>query len=194
MWLMTTQGFYSTVEHREDSALVLVRARAQEDLQNLERQLPGAAARIRYDADADYCWRLIATREEWTLAVARLIQEVDYDNFKSAVGRGKSGWDRERIYHRVWSALTAIEKGFSRRYYRKVDQLTLDRDAAFDSGADVFPFEDAEGDLFSDLRDLPELTGADARRLGLGHEEQSRSVNRSTKRRQQRKRAKGKKS
>lgn len=162
MWLMTTQGFYSAVEHREDPALILVRSRAKRDLEELDRQLPGAAQRIRHTLDADYAWRLICSREEWTLAVARLCTDVSYDNFKSAVAKGPGGWERERVYHRVWSALLSIQA--TRPWSR------------FSSAADTFPFEERDDAFDRDLFD-------DA-------QEQSRSVSRSKRRRQQRQRAK----
>ena len=35
MWLITTQGFYSAVEHREDPERLIVRARTREDIEAL---------------------------------------------------------------------------------------------------------------------------------------------------------------
>ena len=39
MWLMTTRGFYSVVEHRDDADRLLVRARTREDIEALEAVL-----------------------------------------------------------------------------------------------------------------------------------------------------------
>jgi hypothetical protein len=119
MWLMTTQGFYSVVAHRDLPGVMLVRARAKADLIALDRQIPGLEARITCDERADYLWRAAASREEWALALARLANEVDYDNFKSAVA-ARQGHKRAGVYHAVWSALTRIEKGFAKRYYHTV--------------------------------------------------------------------------
>lgn len=115
MWLMTVDGFYSAVAHRELPDMLLVRARAKADLRRLDRYVPGVSRRIFRDADADYLWRVVVSREEWALTLARMGTEVEYDNFKSAVARRSR--PRERIYHRVWAELTRIERGFDRRYY-----------------------------------------------------------------------------
>lgn len=125
MWLTTTQGFYSAVAHRDLPGILLVRSRAREDLVNLDKQIPGLAARIDYNEHADYCWRVAVSTEEWALAVARLATTVDYDNFKNAVA-ARQGHERAGVYHRVWDAITAIEPGFRARYYgqwRKYDSL-----------------------------------------------------------------------
>lgn len=179
MWIATTQGFYSVVAHRTEPGMMLVRARAKRDLQNLDRQLPGALDRITQDRNADYPWRLLASREEWTLAFARLMQEVDYDNFKSAVG--KRDRRREGIYHRVWDVLTDIEPNFRKRYYRR-DWIGVTTASDFDSGADTFPFEPT----------LAELAELDQDRL-FEEPDASRSVSRSQRRRAQRKTAAKKK-
>lgn len=117
MWLVTTEGFYSAVAHRDLPGHVLIRARVKEDLRNLERVLPGVRRRIFRDETADYPWRAVASAEEWSLAVARLSVEVDYDNFKSAVGN-RQGHRRAGVYHGVWDALTRLEPNFHGRYYR----------------------------------------------------------------------------
>lgn len=121
MWIMTTEGFYSVVEHRQDQDLLLVRSRARVDLENALRELDGTLSgdtTITNDRRADYPWRMIVQREDWALAVARMTHAIDYDNFKSAVARtGAGGYKRSGIYHRVWSVLTSMEPNFDRRYY-----------------------------------------------------------------------------
>lgn len=116
MWVITTSGFYSAVAHREHPELLLVRARAKGDLTRLKKVIPGM--KIREDRRADYRWRTVVTREEWAHALVLLAADVDYDNFKNAVRR-KHSRKREGIYHRVWSALTHIERGFEDRYYSR---------------------------------------------------------------------------
>jgi hypothetical protein len=107
MWLFTTQGFYSVVAHRRDAEKLIVRARAREDLEALREQIP--ELRVFADPNADYRWRAIVTRAEWVAAVAQLASDVDYDNFKSAVG-ARQGRRRERLYHRVWAALQELQR------------------------------------------------------------------------------------
>ena len=74
MWLFTTQGFFSAVEHREDRGLIMVRARVHRHITHL-RDAVQACREGDYQAsealeiieleDADYRFRLTITREEW---------------------------------------------------------------------------------------------------------------------------------
>jgi hypothetical protein len=107
MWLFTTQGFYSVVAHRRDPDKLIVRARAREDLEALRRQIP--ELRVFSDRGADYRWRTVVTRAEWVAAVAQLAEELDYDNFKRGVA-SRQGHERERVYHRVWTALRVLQR------------------------------------------------------------------------------------
>lgn len=108
MWLISMQGMYSVVEHREDPQRMLVRCRARGDLIALAAQIPGLEGRVFYDDQADYPWRAEVSRSEWALAAARLATEVDYDNFKDAVARAQ-GHKRAHVYHDVWNALLKLE-------------------------------------------------------------------------------------
>jgi hypothetical protein len=107
MWLITTQGFYSVVAHRDDPDLLLVRARTREDIEALREQIP--ALEPFEDRSADYRHRAVVTREHWRDAVAQLVGAIDYGNFKSAVGK-RQGWDRERVYHAVWDVLARLQR------------------------------------------------------------------------------------
>ena len=102
MWLMTTRGFYSVVSHRTMPAELLVRARARADLEALEELI--GPIEILSTPRADYPWRAIISRERWSAAVVLLTAEIDYDNFKAAVG-DRQGSRREEVYRGVWSLL-----------------------------------------------------------------------------------------
>ena len=82
MWLMTTRGFYSVVEHRDDAERLLVRARTREDIEALAGLV--AAAPVWLES-ADYAWRVETTRTEWQAAMQVLVREITYPNFKSAI-------------------------------------------------------------------------------------------------------------
>ena len=99
MWLFTPRGFYSVVAHRKDADKLLVRARVRADLEALREQIPHL--RIFSDRHADYRWRAVVTRGEWAMALALLVDDLDYDNFKSAVGE-RQGHERARLYGHVW--------------------------------------------------------------------------------------------
>jgi hypothetical protein len=135
MWVFTPQGFYSVVVHRDDPSLVLVRARAREDLENLQTQLPGLV--IFEDAAADYLYRAIVKREDWKRALAELADAMDYDNFKDAVTE-RQGEERHRLYLRVWGVMLALQpKRWS--------------DFGFGNGQTTLPLDDGDH-LWGDLR------------------------------------------
>ena len=106
MWLLTTQGFYSVVAHRDDPDLLLVRARVREDIEALGAQIPSIEPFE--DPAADYRWRAEVTRAEWEQAMVELARAIDYDNFKDAVSR-RQGMEREAVYHRVWRELLRLQ-------------------------------------------------------------------------------------
>ncbi len=106
MWLLTTQGFYSVVEHRDDPDRLLVRARSRADIEALREQLPDLEPFS--DDKADYRWRAVVTREDWAQALKALAGDIDYDNFKNAVSDRQSD-ERVRLYHEVWAILLKIQ-------------------------------------------------------------------------------------
>ena len=107
MWTITTRGFYSAVQHRDDPTRLLIRARCEEDIRALKDLLPDASPfALRR---SDYEWRLECSAVEWGVALAQMALEVDYDNFKNAVKR-EQGQERASIYMRCWSALLGIER------------------------------------------------------------------------------------
>jgi hypothetical protein len=118
MWLITTRGFFSVVQHRDEEEMVLIRARALEDLESL-CELAGVvlddAAKSGFSADAiiemddaDYRYRLITDAAAWAEVVGALTGEVTYPNFKSAVGARDR--DRAHIYTDVWADLLEIQR------------------------------------------------------------------------------------
>lgn len=66
MWLMTTRGFYSVVEHRDDAERLIVRARCRGDIEALAGLVSGVPVEL---ASADYAWRVEVTRSEWQAAM-----------------------------------------------------------------------------------------------------------------------------
>ncbi len=105
MWLLTTQGFYSVVEDRDDPHWLLVRARTRADLEALGEQVEGLE--IFDDPDADYRWRARLLREEWIAAAAQLAHAIDYPNFKQAVDE-RQGPRRAWLYEKVWLVLRRL--------------------------------------------------------------------------------------
>lgn len=107
MWLATTIGFYSAVEHRDLNG-ILVRARARVDLERLlDIGTTADAGAIEHTPAADYPFRVLMPRAAWAATVAELAHLIDYDNFKGAVGNTNPA--RASLYHRVWAVLRGIE-------------------------------------------------------------------------------------
>ena len=103
MWIITTRGFYSVVEHREDSNKVMVRARCKEDIDALCELIPDAES---FEMQtSDYAWRIVVARAEWIEALIKMSEAVDYDNFKNAVDSPK----HHDAYINVWADLLALD-------------------------------------------------------------------------------------
>jgi len=111
MWLITPTGFYSVVEKPwdRDAGTLTVRARAKADLEALRSNGLPELGEVSEDATADYRFRAQAPRGAVSRAVKAQVDEIDYDNFKSAVGK-RQGSARARVYHDVWDALYQIQK------------------------------------------------------------------------------------
>ena len=107
MWVTTTRGFFSVVAHRDQPEMVLVRARAREDLESLA-EVTGPLE-IETTPERDYGYRAVVPRERWSAGLVLLAAEIDYDNFKNAVAE-RQGYDRADVYHRVWFALTELQR------------------------------------------------------------------------------------
>lgn len=134
MWVMTTRGFYSAVQDRDNPARLLIRARCEDDIRNLKDLLPNSEPwRLKR---SDYEWRLSCTVAEWAGVLANMALDIDYGNFKNAVRR-EQGAARASVYTSVWSVLLRLEprgrfawpkakksKGKGRRA-RKVQHETL---------------------------------------------------------------------
>ena len=105
MWIMTQEGFFSVVEHRDDPSLVLVRARCVEDITALCKRTGRSPAAAERNLAADYEWRITIAREEFEQIVVGMVADIDYDNFKNSV---KSP-NHKRAYMRVWEVLLSLQ-------------------------------------------------------------------------------------
>lgn len=103
MWLMTTFGFFSVVQKAGTEGLT-IRARVGADLDRLrDRYLPGLTA-TQSTPRSDYAYRAKTTHAELAAAMAKIVADVTYDNFKSEV-EAVQGYARESVYAEVWSVL-----------------------------------------------------------------------------------------
>ncbi|RRR70000.1 MAG: hypothetical protein EI684_14160 [Candidatus Viridilinea halotolerans] len=105
MWIYTTVGFFSVVQKKgQADDLLMVRGRFRGDLEALrEAYLPELGAVTEYGG-TDYAFRAPVTKVAFTRAMARIVADMTYDNFKNEVSR-QQGPERARIYHDVWDVM-----------------------------------------------------------------------------------------
>ena len=112
MWLITTTGFYSVVQKPWDRKLgtLTVRARARADLDALRAAGLPELGDVLEDSNADYRFRAQAPKSAVARALQAQVSAIDYDNFKSTVGK-RQGKKRAHTYLDVWGALRPIQGG-----------------------------------------------------------------------------------
>lgn len=119
MWLFTTVGFFSIVEKPIEGAktgvpMLAVRSRVAGDLEALrEKYMPELSEPIATPR-GDYKFRASITHEDFAKGMTKIVSDLHYDNFKSAVGKTQ-GYEREHVYHGVWAAAMQLEHLKGRR-------------------------------------------------------------------------------
>lgn len=109
MWIATTFGFLSATKRPEKSITdygspeldLQVRARDRKALVELRRFMSNETSRIISTDNSDYPFRVYCESEKFALAMARMVFEIDYTNFKDAVD-SESLHD---VYLRVWAVI-----------------------------------------------------------------------------------------
>jgi hypothetical protein len=109
MWLMTTIGFFSVVRKSGETDLT-VRARVQDDLEALGKKYLPSLGPITSGGGTDYPYRARVASEDFAAAVGRMVEDIDYANFKNSVA-AEQGPDRAHVYSEIWSALHKLTKG-----------------------------------------------------------------------------------
>jgi len=117
MWIWTTGGFLSAVEHRENKSILMVRARDRASLETMIEgvELAGQAAgqqtetlEIIQKEPSDYPWRVVISKATFALFVTHEIMNyLNYHNFKSALTayRGET-WHKAAM--NVWVDMLAV--------------------------------------------------------------------------------------
>lgn len=103
---MTTEGFFSAVEDREDDSAVFLRARVRGDAEQLAAAVGGTVLET---PAADYGFRVRMAKADWARYVAACAGGIDYDNFKNAVA-ARQGAARARVYGEVWGVLLLLQR------------------------------------------------------------------------------------
>jgi hypothetical protein len=106
MWLCTQHGFFSIVQKSPDE--YHLRARVRQDLVNLkeliERGGHAALPDLQEWPSADYRWRIIVTARAVQWILARMVDALDYDNFKGRILSMPGQRDKAGDYSRLWHA------------------------------------------------------------------------------------------
>ena len=89
----------------DGNAYITVRARSERDIRNLADLIDAEPQR---SDQSDYRWRIRCRKEEWARAVATMAREIDYENFKSRIGRDDP--DRAHLLGEVWSVLYELQQ------------------------------------------------------------------------------------
>jgi len=106
MLLFTKNSFVSVVQHRDAPHLLLVRARRKADLIRLFPAMKGA---VTTNAQADYKYRLMVSKDDLKEVMAKYISaSLAYDNFKAAQERDSLDWTN--FLRRVWEAGYLMQK------------------------------------------------------------------------------------
>lgn len=126
MWIISTDGFLSVVEHRTDHSLVLVRARDKRHLENLLEYVPDQIETKRKymprtvtkvdkaivdTTNSDYRYRITIPKRAMALAAQKMVLAVNYPNFKNAaaVRKGRTSQGFVNALHDVWDAFAKIQ-------------------------------------------------------------------------------------
>lgn len=111
VWLITPLGFFSVVRKPADikAKSLTVRARVRADLETLRSSCLPALGPIRESDTNDYRFRATVSQAAFAQAMACLVQELDYPNFKDEVAR-RQGHARADLYHEVWATLHRLQE------------------------------------------------------------------------------------
>lgn len=111
MWIFLAKaGFFSVVAHRSEPGMVVVRARARDDLVRLcDLYLPDRAA-VLDTPTRDYGFRIVTPKASFATAMQRAAHDIDYPNFKSATAK-VLGHERAALYGDVWMTMLALQRG-----------------------------------------------------------------------------------
>ena len=110
MWLITPVGFFSVVQKADDIAAdtLTVRARVRGDLDALREHYLPSLGQVQESKTNDYRFRALAPRADVAAAMASMVNQLKYSNFKSQVATVQ-GNARAHLYHGVWDVLHRLQ-------------------------------------------------------------------------------------
>jgi hypothetical protein len=84
MWIATNIGFFSMVQDRNNDEMMYIRGRDRNHFVELLKYLEDGYEIIE-DLEADYRYRIHVSRNDTNYILDRLVDDIDYDNFKKSV-------------------------------------------------------------------------------------------------------------
>lgn len=109
MWIFTSRGFVSCVQHKDDPSKILIRARSKEHV----------LAFIGYDKESryfhlencDYNHRAELTRDEFTERLIEHVNRISYPDFKGSIPKGAAYRSYYHACHDVWKVMDDFKHG-----------------------------------------------------------------------------------
>lgn len=160
LWIITTHGMFSAVQHKTDPNFLVVRSRVKADALHLaqfvldvgDSEAPEAKDLLVTYEHSDYPWRVIMYRDTFASFLATQVHQdlLNYGNFKDAV-KARQGAQRAATYSKVWTALLALQDNDPDRTRRSPWAGILDRH--WDD--DLFPADALQADQEHD--EVPDL-------------------------------------
>lgn len=102
MWIFMTDAMISIVTDPENPDLLLVRARAKGDIEQVFRQ-----AKVAHTPERDYAYRARIPRKVAAAVISKRVFNVSTPNFKAGVKQD----DRHDAYASCWSAMLRFQHG-----------------------------------------------------------------------------------
>lgn len=103
MWCFSKFGGYSIVRCHGKTNQWQVRSRSSQDLINLIQRADLRHQKVIETLGRDYRWRLIVGADELSQIFSALESSVDYENYKSCLGRERGMGKLCSAAHRIWS-------------------------------------------------------------------------------------------
>lgn len=108
MWLFTRRGFYSITRSQEEPDKMQIRARERQDLEAL-MFYTGLEFPIIETPVADYRWRIIVRPMDAGCMVDAMVADIDYANFKAAVGAEPEQRHKGKALCEVWGIMRRFQ-------------------------------------------------------------------------------------
>jgi len=178
MWLITPMGFFSIVckPGDEEQGTLTVRSRVKSDLEALGKNFLPSLGAIVEGAGTDYRYRAKAQRDDIGKALALMVQQLDYGNFKNEVAH-RQGKYRASVYGKVWEVLYNLQEAPANVLVKAYGGVVLDKGRVllrrpkgdFDGYVWTFPKgrpDAGETPEQAALREVKEETGYSAKVIG----------------------------